>query len=54
MADPEDRTTDTLKTLAGQLWTSNGWEEKVLALSDPQGDIKAFKVAAFTNMTNLW
>jgi putative RecB family exonuclease len=54
MADPEDRTTDTLKTLAGQLWVSNGWEEKVLALEEPQGDIKAFKVAAFTNMTNLW
>ena len=26
----------------------------MLALEEPQGDIKAFKVAAFSNMTNLW
>ena len=51
---PEDRTLESLKQLAGELWTANEWEPKVLALEEPQGDIKAFKIAAFSNMTNLW
>jgi RecB family exonuclease len=50
----EERTVDAVKTLAGQLWTANEWEQKVLALEEPVGSIKDFKVAAFTNMVNLW
>lgn len=51
---PEDRTVESLRTLAGELWASNDWESKVLALAEPQGDIRAFKVTAFENMCNLW
>ena len=52
--DSPERTHDSVKTLAGQLWTESGWEEKVLALAEPKGDIKKFKQEAFTNMINLW
>lgn len=51
---PEDRTVQSLKELAGELWTANEWEAKVLALEDQKGDIKTFKITAFNNMTNLW
>jgi len=50
----EDRNVDTLRTLAGSLWTQNQWESKVLSLTEPLGGIKEFKQAAFLNMTNLW
>jgi putative RecB family exonuclease len=50
----EERTNDSLKTLAGDLWTANEWETKVLALTDPKGGIRDFKVEAFASMTNLW
>ena len=51
---PEDRTLDSLRQLAGELWSANSWEQKVLALDEPKGDIKAFKITAFENMKNLW
>lgn len=50
----DERTIESVKTLAGQLWTSSEWEQKVLALAEPVGSIKDFKVAAFNNMVNLW
>ena len=51
---PDERTTESLKALAARMWTENEWESKVLALEEPKGDIRQFKVEAFTNMTNLW
>lgn len=50
----EERSTDAVKTLAGQLWTANKWEDKVSALEEPKGSIKDFKIEAFKNMMNLW
>lgn len=50
----DERTIDSVKALAGQLWTSSEWEQKILALAEPVGSIKDFKVAAFNNMVNLW
>ncbi len=52
--DPDDRTVENLKTLAADVWASSEWEQQVLSLAEPQGDIKQFKIAAFKNMTNLW
>lgn len=52
--DPEDRTLDAVKSLASELWAANDWEQQVLALAEPQGDIRQFKIAAFNNMKNLW
>ena len=54
LLDPSERTHDSVKTLASQLWADNGWEEKVLSLDEPKGDIKKFKQTAFSNMINLW
>lgn len=50
----EDRTVDSVKTLASQLWADNSWEAKVQALAEPIGSIRDFKIAAFKNMVNLW
>lgn len=50
----EERNVDSLRTLAGELWTSSEWENKVTDLAEPLGSTKEFKVAAFKNMTNLW
>lgn len=50
----DERTTDAVKTLAGQLWADNQWEKRIQELAEPLGTIKDFKVAAFTNMMNLW
>jgi len=50
----DERTIDSVKTLAGQLWASQEWEAKIQALAEPVGSIKDFKVAAFQNMSNLW
>ena len=50
----DERTIESVKTLAGQLWMSSEWEQKILALAEPVGSIKDFKVAAFNNMVNLW
>lgn len=50
----EDRNVESLRSLAGRLWTDKDWETKVSALAEPLGSIKDFKVAAFKNMTNLW
>ena len=52
--DPDGRTHDTLKSLAADRWAVNDWEQKVTALTEPQGSIKDFKVQAFKCMTNLW
>ena len=49
----DERTVESVKTLAGQLWASQEWEAKIQALTEPLGSIKDFKVAAFQNMTNL-
>lgn len=51
---PEDRTVESLRALAAELWSANEWESKVLSLAEPKGDIRAFKVTAFENMRNLW
>jgi putative RecB family exonuclease len=50
----EERNVDSLKTLAGKLWASSEWENKVTDLAEPLGGTKEFKQAAFKNMTNLW
>lgn len=50
----DERNVESLRSLAGSMWASNDWESRVLALTEPLGSIKDFKVAAFNNMTNLW
>jgi len=52
--DPDNRTQQTLKTLAADRWAHSGWEAKVNALEEPQGSIGDFKRQSFTCMTNLW
>ena len=52
--DADDRTLDTLKTIAADRWTNHGWAEKVEALEEKKGTIPEFKRAAFDSMTNLW
>ena len=52
--DPEDRTIEAARSLAAELWAANEWEQQVLALAEPQGNIAQFKNAAFTNIKNLW
>jgi putative RecB family exonuclease len=50
----EERNIEAVRTLAGTLWTTNDWENRVVTLAEPLGSTKDFKVAAFKNMTNLW
>jgi putative RecB family exonuclease len=52
--DADNRTLDTLKTIAADRWTNHGWAEKVEALEEKKGTIPEFKRAAFDSMTNLW
>lgn len=52
--DADQRTVDTLKSLAATNWEQKGWEAKVLALPDAKGTIRDFKLEAFGCMTNLW
>jgi putative RecB family exonuclease len=52
--DADNRTLDTLKTIAADRWSNHGWAEKVEALEEKKGTIPEFKRAAFDSMTNLW
>lgn len=52
--DAEERTVETLKSLAADIWTNGDWEAQVSALADAKGQPRDFKVEAFQCMTNLW
>ncbi len=52
--EPDERTSDVLRTLAGDRWKAGDWESAVEALDKKQGEIKDFKIQAFNCMQNLW
>ena len=52
--DADNRTLDTLKTIAADRWSNHGWAEKLEDLEEKKGTIPEFKRAAFDSMTNLW
>jgi putative RecB family exonuclease len=52
--DPDERTIDAVRTLAGERWRISEWEAAVQALENRPGEIKDFKVQAFACMQNLW
>lgn len=52
--EPDERTVESLRDLAGSRWKESDWEAKVEALDEKKGDIRQFKVEAFACMKNLW
>ena len=52
--DAENRTHETLKSIAADRWTNHEWATKVEALEEKPGSLTDFKRAAFESMTNLW
>jgi putative RecB family exonuclease len=52
--EAEERTVDRVRELAATRWEAGNWEAQVLALAEPLGSIKDFKLTAFQCMKNLW
>jgi putative RecB family exonuclease len=52
--EAENRTLETLKSIAADRWTNHEWATKVEALEEKPGSLTDFKRAAFESMTNLW
>ena len=53
-ADPDTRTIEHVRALAGQRWTEGNWQEAVEALEAKPGSIADFKKQAFACMSNLF
>ncbi|MBM3718182.1 MAG: PD-(D/E)XK nuclease family protein [Actinobacteria bacterium] len=50
----DQRTVETVRTVAKERWEANGWETKVGGLAEMKGPISQFKHEAFDAITNLW
>ncbi len=53
-ASPNDRTQETLKKIASDLWSNHGWSAQVEGLIEKHGTDLDFKQSAFEALTNLW
>lgn len=52
--DASERTTEAVRTLAGERWRESDWEAKVTQLEKPAGSIRDFKAQSLDCLVNLW